>query len=237
MKDIFDQLTEQARTSTSAQADDESENSSFEEKEDQGQTEAAITERRLKDAVQNLLSLGLLEESSKRHLYKTAVTYFGQLNNILEPLDFYAQVDEIRGLIFLRVLNQVEDPNNDEAWSHPLVRRQRLTLEQSLLVAILRQHFVNYEQEQGVGAEGALVAVDELIPHLQLYLGDSGSESKERSRMMTLLDQLKVHGLVSAPDQHDRITIRPIIAHWANPENLQALLHQISAQAESQEAD
>lgn len=237
MKDIFDQLTEQARTSTSVQADDESENSSFEEKEDQGQTEAAITERRLKDAVQNLLSLGLLEESSKRHLYKTAVTYFGQLNNILEPLDFYAQVDEVRGLIFLRVLNQVEDSNNDEAWSHPLVRRQRLTLEQSLLVAILRQHFVNYEQEQGVGAEGALVAVDELIPHLQLYLGDSGSESKERSRMMTLLDQLKVHGLVSAPDQHDRITIRPIIAHWANPENLQALLHQISAQAEPQEAD
>jgi len=82
-----------------------------------------------------------------------------------------------------------------------------------------------------------LVAVDELIPHLQLYLGDSGSESKERSRMMTLLDQLKVHGLVGAPDQHDRITIRPIIAHWANPENLQALLHQINALAQSQEAD
>src|SRR5690554_531881 len=237
MKDIFDQFTEQARNSTVVQPETEAETLHSDEKKDQGQAEVAITERRLKDAVQNLLSLGLLEESSKRHLYKTAVTYFAQLNSILEPLDLYAQVDEIRGLVFLRILNQAEDPNNDEAWSHPLVRRQRLTLEQSLLVAILRQHFVNYEQEQGVGAEGALVAVDELIPHLQLYLGDSGSESKERSRIVTLLDQLKAHGLVSAPDQHDRITIRPIIAHWANPENLQALLHQINALAQPQEAD
>ncbi len=98
-----------------------------------------------------------------------------------------------------------------------------------MLVAILRQYFVNYEQEQGVGAEGALVAVDELIPQLQLYVGDTGSESKERSRMMTLLDQLKTHGLVSAPDAHDRITIRPIIAHLANPENLNSLLQQMQA--------
>lgn len=230
MSDIFDRLTEQAPHPAAETTED------F-HPESAPQTEQVFTERRLKDAAQHLLSLGLLEETNKRNLYKTAVTYLVELNQILEPLDFYAQVDEVRGLVFLRILTTPESENDDEAWSHPLVRRQRLTLEQSLLVAILRQYFVNYEQEQGVGAEGALVSVDDLIPQLTMYLGDSGSESKERSRMLTLLDQLKMHGLVSAPDPHDRITIRPIIAHWANPESLQALLHQITTLANNQETD
>lgn len=108
-----------------------------------------------------------------------------------------------------------------------MVRKQRLTLEQSLLVAILRQYFIAYEQEAGAGATQALVAVDELIPQLQVYLGDTGSEAKERNRILQLLDQLKGHGLVSAPDSHERVIIRPMIAHLANPENLQALLSSI----------
>lgn len=109
-------------------------------------------------------------------------------------------------------------------WSHPLVRRQRLNLEQSLLIAILRQHFIAYEQESGTGAGLAQVAVEDLIPQLQVYLGDLGSDAKERTRVIGLLDQLKGHGVVSALDSHDRVIIRPIISHLANPENLQALL-------------
>ena len=94
------------------------------------------------------------------------------------------------------------------------MRRQRLNLEQSLLIAILRQQFIAYEQESGTGASQASVVVDELIPQLQVYLGELGSEAKERNRIITLLDQLKGHGLVSALDAHDRVIIRPIIPTW-----------------------
>ena len=38
--------------------------------------------------------------------------------------------------------------------------------------------------------------------------------------------------MVSALDAHDRVIIRPIIAHLANPENLQALLAWLQAQIE-----
>ncbi|MDT1028437.1 DUF4194 domain-containing protein, partial [Pseudomonas paraeruginosa] len=74
------------------------------------------------------------------------------------------------------IVRQGEVAEEDD-WSHPLVRRQRLNLEQSLLIAILRQHFIAYEQESGTGASQALVAVDELIPQLQVYLGELGSEA------------------------------------------------------------
>lgn len=184
--------------------------------------EEARTSHRIREAVQELLKYGLLEAGHKPNLYRIAVASFDEVNRILEPLDLGADRDEIRGLVFITV-RQGDAPDQDD-WSHPLVRRQRLNLEQSLLVAILRQHFIAYEQESGNGASQALIAVDELIPQLQMYLGDLGSDARERTRIISLLDQLKGYGVVSAPDTHDRVTIRPIIAHLANPENLQALL-------------
>lgn len=188
------------------------------------------TQQRIREAVQEILKYGLLEEIHKPNLYRTALAHTEDMARILEPLDLAMGIDEVRGLVFVTV-RQGETAEQDD-WSHPLVRRQRLNLEQSLLIAILRQHFIAYEQESGTGASLALIAVDELIPQLQVYLGDLGSEARERTRVITLLDQLKGHGLVSAPDAHDRVIIRPIIAHLANPENLQALLTWLRAQAE-----
>lgn len=180
------------------------------------------TSQRVREAVQEMLKYGLLEESHKPNLYRSALSNIEAVDRVLEPLDLAMGVDEVRGLVFVTV-RQGEAAEQDD-WSHPLVRRQRLNLEQSLLIAILRQHFIAYEQESGTGASQALVAVDGLIPQVQVYLGELGSEAKERNRIITLLDQLKGHGLVSALDAHDRVIIRPIITHLANPENLQALV-------------
>jgi hypothetical protein len=180
------------------------------------------TLKKIREATQELLKYGLLEEASKPNLYRVVLTHPEEVTRILEALDLDVGIDEIRGLLYVKVRLD-ETPEQDE-WSHPLVRRQRLNLEQSLLVAILRQHFVAWEQESGTGASQAQIAIDDLLPQLQIYLGDPGSESKERTRLLTLLDQLKGHGLVTSPDAHERIVIRPIIAHLADPINLQALL-------------
>jgi len=180
------------------------------------------TLKKIREATQELLKYGLLEEASKPNLYRIVLTHPKEITRILEPLDLDIGIDEIRGLLHVKVRLD-EKPDQDE-WSHPLVRRQRLNLEQTLVVAILRQHFVAWEQERGTGASQTLIAIDDLLPQLQIYLGDPGSESKERTRLLTLLDQLKGHGLVTSPDTHERIVIRPIIAHLADPMNLQALL-------------
>lgn len=180
------------------------------------------TPHRIREAIQELLKHGLLEENHKPNLYRVALTNSEVVRTILEPLDLAMGIDTVRGLVFV-IIRPGESAEQDD-WSHPLIRRQRLNLEQSLLIAILRQHFIAYEQESGVGANQAQVALDDLIPQLQVYLGDLGSDARERTRITNLLDQLKGHGLVSPLDAHDRVIIRPIIAHLANPENLQALL-------------
>ena len=183
----------------------------------------SYTPRQVKDAALELLKYGLLEEERKPNLYRTALAEHEALGRVLEPLDLAMRVDEIRGLAYVVVADQVFDSVEGE-WSHPLVRRQRLNLEQSLLIAILRQQFVSHEQQAGVGSTEALVALEDLLPQLQLYLGDLGSDTQEEKRLRNLLEQLKVHGIVSEPDEHNRVVIRPIIAHLAGPENLQSLL-------------
>lgn len=190
------------------------------------------TERRIREVAQELLRFGLLEESLKPNLYRNAVRQFEALNSVLEPLDLRAELDDVRGLVFLKVLKADTEDEAEDEWSHALVRKQRLNLEQSLLIALLRQYFVASEQEAGSGSAQAMVAVDELIPQMQVYLGDIGSEARERNRLHSLLDQLKDHGVVSALDKNDRVTIRPIIAHLANPENLQALLLGLKARVQ-----
>lgn len=190
----------------------------------------SYTPRRVKDVALELLKYGLLEEQRKPNLYRDALAEREAVARVLEPLDLAMRVDDVRGLAYIVVADQVFDSVEDE-WSHPLVRRQRLNLEQSLLIAILRQQFVAHEQQAGVGSSEALVSLEDLLPHLQIYLGDLGSDAQEEKRLRNLLEQLKAHGVVSEPDAHNRVTIRPIIAHLASPENLQSLLEAFRQEA------
>jgi Domain of unknown function (DUF4194) len=197
---------------------------------DESGTPGTYTPRHVKDATLELLKYGLLESSSKPNLYRTAVTHSADVSRVLEPLDLVMKVDEVRGLAFLVVVPSGNAPEDDE-WSHPLVRRQRLTLEQSLLIAILRQQFVAHEQEAGLGTKETVVTVEDLLPQLQAYLGSLGSDLLEQKRLRNLLEQLKGHGIVSEVDRHDQFSIRPLIAHLANPESLANLLHAFRQEA------
>ncbi len=199
-----------------------------------GEADAALspgkyTPRQIKEATLELLKFGFVEEARKPHVYRTALMQQEAISRVLEPLDLAMRVDDIRAIAYVAVAGQIFEAEEDE-WSHPLVRRQRLNLEQSLLVAILRQHFIVHEQEAGVGAGDAQISLEDLLPRLRVYLGDPGSDLQEDKRLRNLLEQLKVHGIVSEIDANDLITIRPIIAHLANPESLQNLLLALRAE-------
>lgn len=228
--DIFDQITAQPDPGEPAEFAPST-------SEDSAELAASITPKAIKQSCQELLKFGLLEMEHKPRLYQTALNQQDEIRRLLEPFDLDLRIDHIRGLAFLTVAEDIAGEGDDDEWSHPLVRRQRLTLEQSLLVAILRKRFLNHEQEAGTGASGAQVFVDELLPELRVYLPELGSDQKEQERLRNLLEKLKGHGLVSAVDDQDRVTIRPIIAHLANPKSLQALLEQYLRLAKGWDAD
>lgn len=226
MSDYFDQQLQatQAATAPEEEIADTSPEVNSDESSDTGNL---YTPKNIKSAVQELLKFGLLEMERKPHLYQTALTQESAINQILEPLDLKLRIDDIRGLAFLVVVDALFSEESEDEWSHPLVRRQRLTLEQTLLLAILRQYYVAHEQEAGVGANGAVIDIDELKPQLHTYLGESGSEARDHRRVVNLLEKLASHGVVSEVDEKSQVTIRPIITHLANPETLSLLLQHL----------
>ena len=230
MKNVFDQM---------ASADDPSD-LSLEDVPESNDTSALVslndeevsrTSTEIKTIVQELLKHGYVEESSRQEMFKQIIIHHPALSIALEPLDLTLRIDSHRGVAFLAIAStqpdlqgSLEIESDADGWSHPLVRKQRLTLEQSLLVAILRQAFVIHEQESGVGHSPAKIAVDELLPTILTYFGETGSDSKDENRLLHLIDQLKAHGVVSEVDSKHEVTIRPLIAHLANPESLTDLL-------------
>jgi len=181
----------------------------------------------VRQALQFLLAHGWLESAAKPKLFSLIAAQTTLLDALLEPLDLRVVVDDVRGLAFLAVVpgyagDETHESEQDD-WTHPLMRRQRLTLEQSLLLALLRREFLQREQESGTGT-AVRITVDSLLPQLETYLGSTGSDMQERKRLGQLLENLRTHGMVSDVDAQECITIRPMIVHLLNPENLQALL-------------
>jgi hypothetical protein len=215
--DIFDQWASAAQASTAVDAPEAAPAPSAPAPE-----LAPATPSALRRAVQELLKHGLLERSAKPHLFRQIATDTARVDALLEPLDLAVRLDDHRGLAFVAIAATYQAEDEDE-WTHPLVRRQRLTLEQSLVLAILRREFLQREQESGLGVPVHL-SVDSLLPQLEIYLGSTGSDMQERKRLLNLLENLRGHGVVSEVDEHEGFTIRPMIVHLANPENLQALL-------------
>ncbi len=226
MTNIFDRITETpdsnepAKTdaATAAPALIETNNS------DNAQTaEGQRTDNTVKELTQELLRRGYIEESTKPVMFRHSITHETAINNALEPLDLILKLDTHRGVAWIGAHSTNDDL--DAEWSHPLVRRQRLTLEQSLVIALLRHAFVMHEQEDGIGQSACRVAVDDLLPQYLTYFQDTGSDNKNESNLLRLLDQLKTYGIVSEVDKNQDIFVRPMIAHLANPESLSALLN------------
>jgi len=224
MPSIFDELTSKSENQEGFDEGMEQEPDT-EEPDDQlvGNIDDELrTTRVIREVVQKLYKNGDIEEVEDPGLYRAAVANADLVERILEPFDLNIQLDELRGLAFITVR---QEPNDTaDGWTHPLVRRHTFTLEQTLLIALLRQHLIAFEMESGVGAGVAQMTVDDVVTQLHAYLGEPGSDLKDRGRATSLLEQLKNHHLVTTIDSNDRFTIRPLIAHVANPENLTTLI-------------
>lgn len=65
------------------------------------QVDERRTPQRVREAVQEMLKYGLLEESHKPNLYRSALSNIEAVDRILEPLDLAMGVDEVRGWCLL----------------------------------------------------------------------------------------------------------------------------------------
>ncbi|MCK5880976.1 MAG: DUF4194 domain-containing protein [Sinobacterium sp.] len=224
MSNVFNTSSNDNETSAENTLD-VSEETHIENQPEENDGDFPYTPKALKVITQELLKNGLIESANKPDLYQRLLSEKNKLSQIFEPLDLHVSHDEMRGIAYLTVLKNDED--NDD-WSHPLVRKKPLTLEQSLLVAILRQYYITYELDHGLGSADISIGVEELLSLVNTYYGHQGSESADQKRLSETLSKLKEQGIVSAVNKYEQVTIRPIIVHVANHENLTLLLNAMS---------
>ncbi|OUS03081.1 hypothetical protein A9Q81_08285 [Gammaproteobacteria bacterium 42_54_T18] len=237
MNNIFDRMTEPKQLNEGTEISQEQYSNEVRLENFEVVDRVQYTPRQIKDASQELLRHGLLEMNLKPKLYQVAIGYENEISDILEPFDLSMRIDDIRGLAYLVLSDEIVNGDQDE-WTHPLIRKQRLNLEQSLMLAILREFYIAHELENGIGSDNSIITIGELLPRIRIYLGEMGSEMAEEKRLRNLLDKLKGHGVVSDVDKYDQLTIRPIITHLANPENLINLLQVLRQKTSStNEAD
>jgi hypothetical protein len=239
MTNIFDQFADVNKNSNDSSNKKNNSINKSQASEKNSKTNIApdtiIYDRKVKSVTQELIKFGLLEASHKAKQYQICLHHQAAINRILEPLDLQLKIDDTRGLAFLNIILDDELDHND-AWQHPLVRRQRMNLEQSLMVAILRQHYLAHEQDAGTGALNAIAYLDDLLPQLNQFLGASGSDERDEKRLRNLLEQLRAYALVSEIDDNDKVSIRPLIAHLNNPEHLQGLIAELKQHLKIQTA-
>ncbi len=255
MSNVFDQRVRQQTSQDTpekiaARADSTTTLPGFLSESPAAEAKLADTERltppAIKSAVQELLRTGVVESEERPKMYELLRQRPREIAQALEPLDLQCRLDEVRGLAYLSVGRNYASSDSaaaaedavdavaesaDTGWTHPLVRRQRLNLEQSLLLALLRQHYLTHEQQAGVGGGVARVGLAELGAELATHLGESGSQAKDDKRLRQLLAGLKDHGVVGEVQDNGQVPIRPLIAHVANPESLLALLRQLEGLA------
>ncbi len=232
--DIFDRMAAQAAGVGVPQSLSKEELPALSESALAPQT-TSKTPPNVRQALQFLLAHGWLESAAKPKLFHLIAAQTALFDTLLEPLDLRVVVDDVRGLAFLAVVPGYAGDDTDESEqddrTHPLTNRQRRPLAQSLLLALLRREFLQREQESGTGAVVRITG-DSLLPQLETYLGAMGSDMQERKRLGQLLENLRTHGMVTEVDAQDCVTIRPMIVHLLNPENLQTLLLRLRAVAE-----
>lgn len=164
------------------------------EQETNGYEEVPIDEK-LKSVCQELLAKGYLYQKAKPKHYALAKARQAEINSRISITSFGLRFDDVRGIAFLDHTPAFSKEESDE-WNHPLVRKHRLNPEQTLLLAILRQKFLAYEEEYGPGQGACEVLISELRVEVSLYLGEKGSDLMDEKRLRGLLDSLKSLGII-----------------------------------------
>lgn len=136
MKNIFDRMVTEIEDSSETIGDIVAKPSTNRNPSTDGTDGSIRTPSEVKEVTQELLKHGYLEEAENSDLFRRAIIHEREVTAALEPLDLVLRLDSHRGVAFLAIDQAINDCSGvEEGWAHRLVRRQRLTLEQSLLVA------------------------------------------------------------------------------------------------------
>jgi hypothetical protein len=174
-------------------------------------------------AVIELLRQGVVFADTRRLVFDAIRTHRAVIADHLADMHLRVLIDEPAGLaLLLSARPNGIDEDDDETAS--LISRRTLTVYDTLLLIVLRKHFLDRETAGDVRIRIDVAQIEALMmPFLPL----SGSTRSDRKKLNGAIEGMKKRKILNAVrGQDERIEISPVIRYVVNVEYLEHLLRE-----------
>ena len=172
-------------------------------------------------AVIELLRQGVVFADTRRLVFNAIRTHHAVIADHLADMQLRVLIDEPAGLaLLLSARPNGIDEDDDETAS--LISRRTLAVYDTLLLIVLRKHFLDRETAGDVRIRIDVAQIEALMmPFLPL----SGSTRSDRKKLNGAIEGMKKRKILNAVRGEDeRIEISPVIRYVVNVEYLEHLL-------------
>jgi len=180
-----------------------------------------------------LLARGYVMIRTKPEFYASLLANDKAVLSVLIDLNLTMQVDHAAGLVALRSLAgtaEEEGEGEDDEDKTVLIRRQRLSQFQSIIVLILRRH---HRDRSLAGDSVITMEIEQIEQALVPFMHLTQSQTREDKRLNGALALCKKHGLIlNVRGDESRIEISPLIRLVVDLNWLDTLLTKFKEMAE-----
>lgn len=184
-------------------------------------------------ALVELMRQGVVVAESRRLVFDALCAHRTLIADHLADMYLRVLLDESAGLALL--LNAQSGGNDDEEEdAAALISRRMLTVYDTLLLIVLRKHFLDRETAGDIRIRIDVAQIEALLmPFLPL----TGSTSSDRKKLNGAVEGMKRRKILNAVRGEDeRVEISPVIRYVVNAEYLEHLLEEYRRLAEEARA-
>lgn len=184
-------------------------------------------------ALVELMRQGVVVAESRRLVFDALRAHRAIIADHLADMYLRLLIDESAGLALLLNAQSGGDDDDDEDVA-ALISRRTLTVYDTLLLIVLRKHFLDRETAGDVRIRIDMAQIEALLtPFLPL----TGSTSSDRKKLNGAVESMKRRRILNAVRGEDeRVEISPVIRYVVNAEYLEHLLDEYRRLAEEARA-
>ncbi len=179
-------------------------------------------------ALVELMRQGVVVAEDRRLVFDALGAHRAAIEDHLADMYLRMLIDEQAGLALL--LNARSDYEVDDRDAPSLISRRTLTVYDTLLLIVLRKHFLD---RQTAGDIRVRIEIAQIEALLMPFLPLSGSTSSDRKKVSGAVEGMKKRRILNTVRGEDeRVEISPVIRYVVNAEYLEHLLAEYRRLAE-----
>lgn len=186
-------------------------------------------------ALVELMRQGVVMAESRRLVFDALCAHRALITDHLADMYLRVLIDEPAGIALLLNTHPEESDDTDDEDAPALISRRTLTLYDTLLLIVLRKHFLDRE---AAGEVRVRIDLEQIQALMMPFLPLTASSASDRKRLNGAVDSMKRRKILNAArGEEDRVEISPVIRYVVNAEMLEYLLREYQRLAEEQGSD